>query len=133
MPEPNTGCILWFGASDKDGYGKMCINRKHLRTHRIVYEMHYGPIPEGRIVQHSCDTPSCCNIDHLVLGTYLSNMQDKVRKGRLRNQHMGKTHCKRGHDLTDPLNVRLGISSAGNVKRGCKACEKYRRLSKAGY
>lgn len=127
MPEPNTGCILWFGASDKDGYGKMCINKKHLRTHRIVYEMHYGPIPEGRIIQHSCDTPSCCNIDHLVLGTWLSNMQDKVKKGRLRNQNMGKTHCKRGHSISSPNEYFLTKNTAGNPKRTCKKCHTIRQ------
>ena len=46
--------------------------------------MFKGEIPEGLPVMHSCDTPRCCNPDHLSLGTSKDNSDDMVAKGRHR-------------------------------------------------
>lgn len=125
IPEPNTGCLLWTGGSDKDGYGKIYFQKKHWRVHRLIFELKKKQqIPPGNLIQHICDTPSCCNIDHLKLGTPLSNMQDKVKKGRLRNQNMGKVFCKRGH------NISLPESYYFNGSRHCKECFVDRRSLK---
>jgi hypothetical protein len=40
-------CIEWEWGKDKDGYGKVGIDHKHLRAHRVAWEMFYGPIPNG--------------------------------------------------------------------------------------
>jgi hypothetical protein len=52
------------------------------RTHRVAWELAFGPIPEGLWVLHHCDNPPCVRPDHLFLGTNLDNVQDKCRKGR---------------------------------------------------
>ena len=35
MPEPNSGCLLWLGALNESGYGRV----KHLRRflHRVIH------------------------------------------------------------------------------------------------
>ena len=38
MPEPNTGCWLWFGATNKDGYGAV----RRTTAHRAAYETWVG-------------------------------------------------------------------------------------------
>lgn len=114
--EPNTGCILWIGSSDKDGYGKIFYNKRHRRTHCVVYELTNGPIPKGHLIQHSCDNPGCCNIIHLSLGTPLTNMRDKVKKGRLMNQYTNATHCKHGHEFN-----YINTKNYGG-KRACCLC-----------
>lgn len=80
-------CIEWTGYRDpKTGYGRL--NRRHsgkqhcLYAHRVEWEKHFGAIPAGLEILHTCDNPPCINIDHLMLGTHKANMLDSVRKGR---------------------------------------------------
>lgn len=77
---PDTGCWLWT-ASTRGGYGAINVDGSKL-AHRLSWELHVGPIPEGLHVLHRCDTPSCVNPDHLMLGTHQDNMTDKMQKGR---------------------------------------------------
>jgi hypothetical protein len=76
------GCWLWNGPVCKDGYGKVKRFGKTLRAHRVFYEAHVAPIPEGLLVLHRCDTPKCVNPEHLFVGTQLDNERDKDRKKR---------------------------------------------------
>lgn len=82
MPEPNTGCWLWLRGTDSDGYGEIKYEGRPWRAHRLSWTAYRGPIPHGLQVLHRCDTPSCCNPDHLFLGTNNDNHLDKIRKGR---------------------------------------------------
>ena len=66
-PEPNTGCWLWLGPVDERGYGKINAQGYYL-AHRLAYAETNGPIPEGLLVLHKCDVPSCINPDHLYVG-----------------------------------------------------------------
>ena len=49
---------------------------------RIFYKECFGEIPENMIVRHKCDNPACINPEHLELGTYQDNMNDKLSRGR---------------------------------------------------
>lgn len=105
-------CWLWQAAIVK-GYGKFKDdNRKHLASHRIAYELTYGPIPEGLLVCHECDTPLCCNPAHLFVGTPKDNMQDMVKKGR-KGDAKGVKHG--GAILTDEQVIEIRrLSNAGH-------------------
>lgn len=78
-------CWLWVGGKNKQGYGKLRIGGKggeHVRAHRVSYELHRGPIPDGFFVMHKCDNPSCVNPEHLDIGTAMDNVADMVSKDR---------------------------------------------------
>lgn len=86
-------CWLWVGVKSSDGYGSMGIDGKQVGTHRVSWELHNGPIPDGKRVLHNCpggDNPTCVNPAHLFLGTQKDNVQDCIRKRR-RAEHRG-TH-----------------------------------------
>ena len=76
------GCWPWQAHCNDDGYGKIKIDGKVISAHRLSWEIHFGPIPEGMKVLHKCDNPPCVRPDHLFLGTDLDNHKDCVTKGR---------------------------------------------------
>lgn len=80
--EPNTSCHLWTKNVDGGGYGKLHVGDREEKAHRFIWTYLNGPIPNNLHVLHKCDTPACCNPDHLFLGTPKDNSDDKVRKGR---------------------------------------------------
>ncbi len=86
------GCWKWTGDKEPFGYGRLQSHRGTegvLVAHRVSWEIHNGPIPDGLFVLHKCDNPECTNPEHLFLGTNADNMADKTAKGR---QHKGEDH-----------------------------------------
>lgn len=71
----------WF---DKDGYLLITLPRKLkpiggrvFKAHRIVWELHNGPVPEGHIVEHKDGKPSNNCIGNLRLATTQQNMWNR--------------------------------------------------------
>ncbi|HEU0067825.1 MAG TPA: HNH endonuclease [Nitrospiraceae bacterium] len=75
------GCIDWTGCL-KNGYAWGSRGGKPRTIHRWTYEQEHGPIPEGMVVMHLCDRPSCINPEHLTLGTQSDNMRMSYEHGR---------------------------------------------------
>ncbi len=81
-----SGCWLWHG--DGTNYG---VHGKK-RAHRLSWELHQGPIPDGLMVLHGCsafredrtDVRGCVNPAHLRPGTAADNQMDTVRVRRMK-------------------------------------------------
>lgn len=82
IPEPNSGCWLWLGSIDGEGYGRATFRGKSDGAHRVSYTAFREAIPAGLLVCHSCDVRCCVNPDHLWVGTYADNNRDMLAKGR---------------------------------------------------
>jgi hypothetical protein len=75
------GCLEWTGSRYADNYGRVWVpgQRRHVRAHRIAWELSHGPTRLH--VLHHCDNPPCgC---HLFVGSDKANSDDKILKGRL--------------------------------------------------
>ncbi|QZI78635.1 hypothetical protein 22664UKE3-2_060 [Escherichia phage vB_EcoP-22664UKE3-2] len=77
-----SGCIRFTGHLDGEGYGRIMVARVKYMAHRLSYSINKGPIPDGYVVRHKCDNPSCINPEHLEVGTQADNIADKVSRGR---------------------------------------------------
>lgn len=90
-------CWEWKGCKFPNGYGNIRYKKKCALTHRVIYELTYGNIPENLLVCHRCDNPSCCNPNHLFLGTCKDNLDDMRRKKRWKcssRRNELNSHCK---------------------------------------
>ena len=88
---PDIGaCVLWTGAIHHIGYGVVRYGGRQWQAHRLKYVLTHGEILPGIQVNHRCDNRACVRIDHLKLGTCKENLQDAVRRGRLRRGKRGR-------------------------------------------
>jgi hypothetical protein len=117
MPEPNSGCELWFGSLSNTGYGLLKHVGPEKRTvlaHRASYEVAVGPIPDGYEIDHLCRVRSCINPRHLEAVPHRVN----VLRGRAPTVVAARTGCcTRGHALTSENAI---VRKDGS--RECRIC-----------
>ena len=122
-PEPNSGCWLWLGKINNQGYGWA---GKRGSAHRALYIALRGPIPNGLILDHKCRVRCCVNPDHLEAVTDRENVARGFSPSAVNAR---KTHCIRGHELAGDNLYRMPDGD-----RACRACrnEASRRYRRSG-
>lgn len=112
MPVPFSGCWIWIGYVDRDGYGHIDRTTAHGYTYRHIR----GPIQDGLELDHKCEVRCCVNPDHLEVVTRKENTQRSYDRGRHFQAKM--THCSRGH----PFEGENLYVNPNNGKRICRTC-----------
>lgn len=91
----DTYAIIGYDTGDAKWHG--------IGAHCLAYILTYGPYPHGKIVRHTCDNKSCCNPEHLILGTHQDNMDDAAQRQRMSH---GATHHKAKLTESDVQQIR---------------------------
>lgn len=68
------------GCVDKYGYGKIHVNGRIQRCHRVMYALVVGDIPAGLTIDHLCTVRGCCNPGHLELVTFEENLERRYSR-----------------------------------------------------
>jgi len=110
---------VWTKSTTSNGYGQIANSGRPNRVHRVAYEHLVGPIPPGMHLDHLCRNLLCCNPLHLEPVSQGENTRRGVSHARRSAAAKVKTHCARGHELTDD-NVYVTKTGA----RSCRACKR---------
>ncbi len=97
--EESTGCRLWIGSRNTQGYGRILIDGKNKYVHRISYNELVKKT--DNLILHKdwiCPHKNCWNPEHLYEGTYSDNTIDKHKKHG--HPMSSRTHCRNGHEYT---------------------------------
>jgi hypothetical protein len=121
--DAETGCWVWQRAKNAKGYGRVLIGsrvdgtRRVVYAHRLSYELHVGPVPDGLDLDHLCRNTSCCNPAHLEPVTRRENVL-RGEAPAAKQWRLGE--CNRGHAFT-PENTYVNKG-----KRYCRTCQRAR-------
>lgn len=109
------GCRVWTMKKSPKGYATLKHKGVRIPAHRAAFELAHGSIPEGLVVCHRCDNPSCINPDHLFLGTHHDNIKDCISKGR-RADFSGSSHGASKLDEAAVLAIRTNQSGMSRAQ-----------------
>ena len=113
-------CWIWTKGKNALGYGEFFVRTKNHGAHRVAYRIAVGPIPDGMLVCHTCDNPSCVNPSHILPGTPQDNCDDAWR----RNRKPWPKGTRNGRAKLSEVDV-IAIRAAGVDSPVASLCRRY--------
>lgn len=105
-------CWAWLGPKTLDGYGKKTYCGRNILAHRWIWEILFGPIPNGLVVYTTCGTKGCVNPAHLACGYMADANRSAVNTKLLPADIVEIRAAKKSatHATVDILAGRYGVS-----------------------
>lgn len=139
--DPHSGCWLWQKSIRHNGYGQ--VHWRGIETHaahKLSYEVFVGPVPHGKVLDHTCHKPEACgggkscphrrciNPAHLAPATNKENLARGHGPSIGRHLHCldriyemrrSIARCPQGHEYSE-VNTYL--------YRGCRCCKECAKI-----
>lgn len=92
--DPHTGCLVWQGSRNSNGYGTDWSSGKPRLAHHVAWERLKGAVPADRQLDHLCRNRLCSAPAHLELVSRSENLLRRAWGHRSK-----RSRCSSGHDL----------------------------------
>ena len=90
-PPNETGCVLWLGCPDKNGYGRFSVKQQTFFAHRFHQQFILGhQIGPNDVCSHICKRHGATFNDKLCL----THIEITTQKGNLHEDCLGQSHHK---------------------------------------
>lgn len=117
--EPNTGCWIWMGYVNNQGYGKFSNDGKEMQAHNYIWEVYNKKeINPDLVRHHKCENILCVNFEHI------KEITPKEHTATMKNFMKNKTHCKNGHKFTEDNTILWTDIKTNRTNRRCKECHR---------
>jgi len=107
------------GSLHSSGYRQVRVNNIAYREHRVIWVMHFGPIPVGLVINHKDENPSNNRLENLETVTPSQNTNRGTRNARIAAAQSKPVYCHQ--TLTTYSSIKLAAKklklSAGNISK----------------
>lgn len=115
-------CWEWQGGVRDNGYAIMWVDDMDYQAQRLSYDLFSGIKDKSKVIDHICMNKKCVNPEHLREVTEKVNaLENSFSPGALNKR---KTHCKRGHELSEENGMYQYTNYNGENARRCMICVK---------
>ena len=83
-PDKPNDCWIWKGAEPSNQQFQLKYGQRIVSLNRLVYMVHFGPIPEDHVVSRTCGVTRCYNWAHLKLMKRETFMDERKYKPGVR-------------------------------------------------
>lgn len=99
------------------GHFWLTVERRYVnfKAHRLIWALDRRQNPMGKVIRHTCDNPLCCNPKHMVSGTQIDNVRDKVERNRQRQGADVNTAKLTPNDVRAIRASRKGNAELGRI------------------
>jgi hypothetical protein len=112
------GCWAWTGCHNTaNGYGRVGYRGRTWYTHRLIWTLTRGAIPDQLVIDHLCRNRICFNPEHMEVVTRRINT---LRGETIVADQVRRTACPKGHPYNEENTRRYGRA------RSCSECARQR-------
>jgi hypothetical protein len=110
-----TPCWIWLRTISHDGYAQQKIIGESHVAHKNNYMRKFGPVPNGKVLDHLCKVRCCVNPDHLEVVSHTENLRRR-HDAKLDRQKVNEIKALRGkgktlNELAAQFNVQANTIS----------------------